>query len=808
MILKKRIRDGIILAGVFIMAVLVFSYLTNKGDDSMTADLGSATFPQISFDCDGFGVNAVPGYAKQMNITEVRDTITPVLKNKLDMELIPYDNKISSLEYKIYTLDGTECLHEDTVKNPGTDVSLPLGSVSVLGEERVMEVILHLETGKDVYFYTRVAQTNETNMSACMDYIKAFHEATVDKNTDTDISTALEADEESSNTSYGHVTIHSNYSQVTWGDLKPEIEGGERWSVKETTSTGTSVQLEYRVKCKGEKNKQDTYNVKEFFRVRYDKTARRVYLLDYDRTAEQVFDPSSKVLSAKGILLGITDADVPYLINKKGTIVSFVQADELWNYNKDRDELSLVFSFASTENNDARNLTSEHEIRLLTADKAGNITFAVCGYMNRGEHEGEVGIAIYYYDIEKNSVEEKVFVQTDQSYGITSQKLGKLIYYSEDNGELYLLNDGVLRKTDVNKNRSEELQTGLTEGKYVISGDSHLLAYCADEDFSRITILNLQNGKERTISAKNKEGVRPLGFIGGDFVYGRFHLSDVGKTAAGESTDPMYQVEIRSSKGEVVKKYSQKKIYVLDAKVEDNRIILEQAKKKNGTYIKTTEEYITNNEEKDESNIMLETYKTDLKGAQMRLTYADGISDKEPKLLRPKQVLFEKPKVVNVQKAESKEEYYVFGYGKLQEIYKQAGDAIQSADNYGGVVVDQNQEYIWQRGNRDLQYKISATSKPVEGLRSELNGGATPMEAISKIFGEDALDLSGCKAEQIAYVMNQGKPVIAVTENKKYVILIGYTETDVTYVEAKNGKSHTVSLEKMDKKANGNYIGS
>jgi ABC-type bacteriocin/lantibiotic exporter with double-glycine peptidase domain len=123
-------------------------------------------------------------------------------------------------------------------------------------------------------------------------------------------------------------------------------------------------------------------------------------------------------------------------------------------------------------------------------------------------------------------------------------------------------------------------------------------------------------------------------------------------------------------------------------------------------------------------------------------------------------------------------------------------------------VVDQNQEYIWQRGNRDLQYKISATSKPVEGLRSELNGGATPMEAISKTFGEDALDLSGCKAEQIAYVMNQGKPVIAVTENKKYVILIGYTETDVTYVEAKNGKSHTVSLEKMDKKANGNYIGS
>ena len=82
-------------------------------------------------------------------------------------------------------------------------------------------------------------------------------------------------------------------------------------------------------------------------------------------------------------------------------------------------------------------------------------------------------------------------------------------------------------------------------------------------------------------------------------------------------------------------KYSQKKIYVLDA-VEDNRIILERAKKRTA-YIKTTEEYITNNEEKeDESNIMLETYRTDLKGTQMRLTYADGISDKEPEAIKTK----------------------------------------------------------------------------------------------------------------------------------------------------------------------------
>lgn len=807
MILKERIRNAIILVGVFIIAVLIFSYLTNDEDNSVTADLGTATFPQISFDCSGYGINTVPGYARAMDITKVRDTITPVMKDDLDIELNAFENKINSMEYKIYTLDGTECLYENTIKHPKTDVSLPLGSTGVLGEERVMEVILHLNTQKEIYFYTRVAQTDQVNMNSCLDYIKAFHEETLEKKGTANIATALET-EESDKASFGHVTIHSSYEKVTWGDLKPKIEGGERWSVKETTSTGTSVEIAYQVKCKGEENKEDTYNVKEFYRVRYDKTARRVYLLDYDRTAEQVLDSSKKVLSEKGILLGVTASDVPYLTDKEGTIVSFVQADELWSYNKDRDELSLVFSFANAENKDIRNLTSEHEIRLLSADKTDNVTFAVCGYMNRGEHEGEVGIAIYYYDIEKNAVEEKVFIPTDQSYGVTAQKLGKLLYYNESNATLYFMNDGTLRKVDVEKNKSEDLQTGLKEGTYVISKDGHLLAYCLDEQSSKVTVMNLKTGKERTVSAKKREGILPVGFIDGDFVYGRYKKTDSGKTAAGEDIDPMYQVEIQNSKGNVVKEYRQKKSYVIDANVEDNRIILEQAKKKGKTYIKTTTEYITNNEEKDESNIALESYSTELKGTQMRLAYRDGISDKEPKLLKPKQVLFEKPKVVEVEKEETKKEYYVFGHGKLQGIFDQAGDAIETADKYGGVVVTQRQEYIWQRGNRDLQYKISATSKPVETLRKELNSGSTPMEAFEEVYKSDALDLSGCTTEQIAYIINQGKPVIGVLDGKKYIILVGYTEETVTYVEAKNGSSHTISLSKMDKKVNGNYIGS
>ena len=50
---KKRLINGGILTGVFLVAVFFFSYLTNNGNDSMTADMGAATYPQISFSYDG-----------------------------------------------------------------------------------------------------------------------------------------------------------------------------------------------------------------------------------------------------------------------------------------------------------------------------------------------------------------------------------------------------------------------------------------------------------------------------------------------------------------------------------------------------------------------------------------------------------------------------------------------------------------------------------------------------------------------------------------------------------------------------------
>ena len=53
---KIAIKTGVLTA-VFILAVIVSSYVTNRGNTDMSADMGGATLPRISFMTEVYEVN-------------------------------------------------------------------------------------------------------------------------------------------------------------------------------------------------------------------------------------------------------------------------------------------------------------------------------------------------------------------------------------------------------------------------------------------------------------------------------------------------------------------------------------------------------------------------------------------------------------------------------------------------------------------------------------------------------------------------------------------------------------------------------
>ena len=468
-------------------------------------------------------------------------------------------------------------------------------------------------------------------------------------------------------------------------------------------------------------------------------------------------------------------------------------------YNKKNEELTKVFSFAEEDTQDVRSLNDQHAVRIISMDDHGNIAFAVYGYMNRGEHEGEVGVGIYYFNVDSNLIQEKGFIPSTKSFAIAEDELGKMVYYNHAQELLYVLADQVLYRIDLDKNQQEVLAKGLEAGKYAVSDDGHQLAYQTDGEkdaAKEIRVMDLSSGDEYSVKAAKNEAVRPLGFLNGDFIYGILRTSDAGKTASGEKTTPMYQLEIHDSKNKKIAEYSfeDQGIYISDILIEGNMVTLNRLAKAGEIYNVTSQEYITNNVEKKDTKISLTSYSSEKLGKQYRFTFAEGIEKTEVKLLQPDQQVAENALTIVLKGKDDRVKYYVYGMGELVGIYDKAGYAIQKAEKISGVVISAEQAYVWEKGNRDLVYSIENVVVTKESGESSLEA----CERYMKSYEAEKTDLTGCTLDQVLYVINKGCPVIALTSADHAILMTGYSKTDITYFDPDTGASQTVTMDEMN----------
>ena len=821
--MKKRVITVVVLLLVFIAALTGFSIILNQGTDDMTADMGSAKLPVISFEESGYSVNPLAGYTQEMDIPTMRDQILPIsVGTSVTADIQGYQGKIHSFKYEIMTLDGKDVLKSETISEVSNTVKLELGDSISDGKEKVLRITLVTENEEKIYYYMRVIRAAEFNVQQCLEFAEYFHKTAMEEGSIAELEDYYSTDGAPEGNGLQRVTLASDLKNIGWRDLKVQTVGDIIWEIKESNETYTSVMLKYQVKAGEEEKQGDFYHVTEFFKVRFLRG--RASLESYERTMNEVFEGKEKNFSKNGVLLGLTDDNVSYVTNEKGDHISFVQEREVWHYDKEENRISLLFSFADAENDDIRNYKDDHAVRILDMDGKGNTVFAVYGYMNRGEHEGQTGAAIYYYNIEDGYVQEKAFISSRNSGAIVQQRLGNLTYYNKTSNTLYAVFEGTLYRINLKTQEKEVIQEHLKEGQYVFSANGKYVAYQKNgnlKDADCIEVWNLEKEKNFLVEVPQEELIRPLGFVKEDIVYGVGRESDAGKDAAGEELIPFYKLEIRNGKNEVVKSYQVDGIYIRDAWVADNMITMERAVKNGNGYKNTTQDSITNNEGKKEKEIQLEKISSKSKGFQMRLTDENGIADRNPKLLKPKQMLFERAVMIDFEKAELEGSYYVYGLGKLQGIYDKAGIAIGKADTVRGVVVTSNQTKMWERGNRMLSYQIEDISplavNPGESslsaclrqmfsyeqqnvnVQAELSKGKSVLDLLGEYSGGEAVDLTGCTLEQLCYLVGKGTPVLAMTGMDRAILLTGYSEDSFTYIDPSSGKKVTAEEKEVKK---------
>ena len=224
------------------------------------------------------------------------------------------------------------------------------------------------------------------------------------------ISQYLETAEGTTSNNLSNVTLKSTQEAVSYATLKPQVESIYPATVKEISDNVTSVELRYILSAENSDGTKQYYQATEYFRIRYAKD--RMYLLNYERNMEAYMRYDTIDRSNNRILLGIGSNQKQVVSKKGGKKVAFVVQDELWYYDYQKSNMYKVFSFEGEDYRDSRNNYQKHDVQIMKMKSNGDISFVVYGYMNRGKHEGNNGIAVYQFSASDQRIEELAFIPT------------------------------------------------------------------------------------------------------------------------------------------------------------------------------------------------------------------------------------------------------------------------------------------------------------------------------------------------------------------------------------------------------------
>ncbi|MDE6607887.1 MAG: hypothetical protein K2K54_09075 [Lachnospiraceae bacterium] len=814
--MKKSLIKTAVFTLTFLLSLFIISGIMNQGNTDMTIEMSQASFPLIFMNIDGERVNCLHGYAQEMEGSYLRDTITVIPQGRtVQFEIEKFNTDIQKVSYELRSVDGERLVENGEITNKeenGEEISASVTLKDLIETKTEYNLIFLLETEmNEIRYYTRVILAEDYAIDEKIAFVKDFHRKTFDKEAAKDLTKYLESNAEGDNTTYAKVDIHSSFNQITWGELSIEKVTEPVMDVKEIASQTGSFQLDYIV-ATAEGRNRTYYNVEEYYRVRY--TPDRIYLLDFERTMEQILNEEADIYAANKILVGIADSDVQLVESDGGNIFAFVNSNRLYSYNVTDNKLAAIYGFYDEKNADTRTMYDHNGIQILGVDETGNVWFMVYGYMNRGRHEGGVGIQICNYNSQTNTVEEELYIPYQKSYQVLQSDVEQLSYISKNN-QFYVMLDRAIYAIDLTEKTYEVLASDLYDESYQISESNAMIVWQDSEeryDSTTLVLMNLNSKKRTEIKAGAGEVIAPLGFMGEDLIYGLARNTDIVKDETGRVTFPMYKVIIQDELGRVLHTYQQNGAYVIGSRIEDNQItLIRVSKDENDEYEEIENDQIMSTEIAEVGDNYVETVITESYEKIVQIAVKSNIDSKSLQILTPREVLFEggRELVIDNDKEEN-DFYYVYGKDGIAGRFMNPGSAVNLAYSISGVVVNDKGGYVWQKGNRSIKNQIMAitgteiteeknsmavcldTILKFEGIMRnteyQLNKGGTVIGILEENLPQaQILDLTGCSLDAILYYVNKDIPVLATLNDGNAVLVIGFNELNIVVMDPLTG---------------------
>ena len=300
--------------------------------------------------------------------------------------------------------------------------------------------------------------------------------------------------------------------------------------------------------------------------------------------------------------------------------------------------------------------------------------------------------------------------------------------------------------------------SNLSSGCYVGSSTGGKFAWLQENekyDSSTLNLRDLETGNDTAFTCDSDERLQPIGFIDSDLVYGVAKVSDIDTEDKGSEVFPMYKVLIVNTE--------------------------------------TSQDHIVNSSADDEAAYGFAYVESDKKQTETILKTGETIEEgTTPQILYAKQVKAEGEEAAEVSipaQKQTEELYYVYAKGHLDSMYTTISEAVQRADDQLGVVVNNKQQLIWERGNKQTTCKLDISTFPDVILSGKMN-----IKKLSKNLGKQVLDLTGCTLDSVLYYVSEGTPVLAKTADG-VVIIAGYDQYNTILLKPGEAETYYYGLE-------------
>jgi len=820
----KQLYRIIILIIVFVASLYYFGRNIKEVVFNIdnTTEMEEVSFPLITIKTGDNRINLLHGYSSNLDANKVRETVVPINQEKAFEVLINEENyDIKKLNYEVREFVGNSLVESDSIsvfEEAGEQKTAKIKLQSQLEVEKEYAVKLTLITSKSekMYYYQRIKLYDNAHLKEKLDFVLQFHDSIMDKAKAEGITRYLEPSGDADNSSLAYVNINSSLELITWGKLNPTILTEIIPGVVEIYEDTASVTLDYFLEAEVA-GQMEIYRVREFYRVRY--APDRMYLLNYERHMESIFDIGLASVSQSELKLGITaDLSLPYVSGGDKTKLAFVRNRELWFYDLAGNEITKVFSFRQEKPDYTRDLYDQHNIRILNMDAEGNIDFMVYGYMNRGQYEGKVAIILYRFVRAESRIEEQVYIPVDEPYQLLKESLGSLSYLNSNEVFYFQAYHSIYSFNLITK-ELEQIASNVGQDQMMVLEDINYVVWQETADVSKskqINIMDLETGRIDAIAAKTGYNIRLLGMIDSNIIYGYVKEGDISSMIDGSLLVPLSTLEIADVDKEVRKSYNKEGYYVSGIEVKNNIIELRRVKRQGeGTgeyFIPAAPDYIINQENEEPALINSRSRVTDQALTEYYMTLPSGVAmEKMPKVLATvNTVISEDPTVRPTHTEQTRLCYYAYIEGDIKDSYENAAEAIAAARDGIGVVLNNSNQIIWERGIKLSKNTISR----FETMSYQATPGATVENCLQQILAyqgvtvtRDQLEvknssayevlkkyskyapvrLTGITLDDALYYVSKGRPVLAMTGREDAVLIYGYDTFNILVVNPATG---------------------